>query len=1122
MDVAGWLRSLSLAQYEAAFREHEIDCTVLPSLTAEDLKDLGVTTVGHRRKMLDAIAALRAGDVFKDERATLPGATAAPGQFRADTAERRQLTVMFCDLVGSTPLAANLDPEDMRRIIRAYHRCCEDQIVKGGGFVAKYMGDGVLAYFGYPQAHEDDAERAVRSALALVEAVATLRTGQDVVLEVRIAIATGIVVVGDLIGEGAAQEQNVVGETANLAARLQALAEPGQVIISQSTRRLVGGIFEYRDLGRLAVRGLADLVQAWQVLGASAAESRFEATHETSLTPLVGREEELELLLRRWRQTSSGDGRVILLSGEPGIGKSRLTVALEEALGSEPRTRLRYFCSPHHQDSAFYPVITQLERAAKFDRHDSPGAKLKKLASVLGSSSSGDAAGQLLAELLSIPTGDYYVPINLSPQRKKEKTIEALLQQLDMLARRRPMLMLYEDVHWIDPSSREFLEILVERVPRLPVLLIISFRPDFQPPWTGQAHVTTVSLTRLGPREGTALVERVAGDKALPDAIIAEIVERTDGIPLFVEELTKTILEAGGDGDAKRAVAAAPLSALAVPASLHASLMARLDRLGSPAKEIAQIGAAIGREFSHELLASVAQKNETVLRAGLERLTDAGLVFYRGAPPSASYLFKHALIRDAAYSSLLRDQRQQLHARIAAALEAHFPELNERQPELLAQHYSDAGLTEPAIAAWHRAGERAAKRSANREAVHHLEKGLKLLETLPERNSHSEQELQLLLLLGPALMTTRSTAAPEIGRVYSRARELAQRSRRSAELFPTLWGAWLNAFVGGNFPTAFRLAAELFDFANHDGEPGFLLQAHHAAWTNAWVAFDLDAALGQVEAGLRLYHPRDHGAHALSYGGHDPGVCARTLLALLQAIRGWPDSAVREMDAGLELGRSLNHPPSLAHALWFAAELCQLRREPHAVDSFVTALMPLAHTHGSAVAVANATMLRGWARTARGEVREGIADVRDGLSSWRATGSRLQVPYRLARAADAYRAAGEAQEGLRLIEEAVAVADDSGDRWFQPELYRLRGEMLLCSGQRDAAEQSFQEALRGASHPQAKFLALRASTSLARLWNDKGKRAEARDLLAPAYGWFTEGFDTLDLKEAKALLDTLA
>jgi class 3 adenylate cyclase len=822
MDVAGWLRSLSLAQYEAAFREHEIDCTVLPSLTAEDLKDLGVTTVGHRRKMLDAITALRAGEAHKEDRATLPGAPAAPDQSRADTAERRQLTVMFCDLVGSTPLAAKHDPEDMRGIIRAYHRCCDDQIAKGGGFVAKYMGDGVLAYFGYPQAHEDDAERAVRSALALIEAIASLRTGHDVALQVRVAIATGIVVVGDLIGEGAAQEQNVVGETANLAARLQALAEPGQVIISQSTRRLVGGIFEYRDLGRLAVRGLADPVQAWQVLGASAAESRFEATHETSLTPLVGREEELELLLRRWRQTASGDGRVILLSGEPGIGKSRLMVALEEALGSEPRTRLRYFCSAHHQDSAFYPVIMQLERAAKFERHDGPGAKLKKLASVLGTSPSADAAGQLLAELLSIPTGDYYAPLNLSPQRKKEKTIEALLQQLDMLARRRPMLMLYEDVHWIDPSSREFLEILVERVPRLRVLLIISFRPDFQPPWTGQAHVTTVSLTRLGRREGTALVERVAGEKALPDAMIAEIVERTDGIPLFVEELTKTILEAGGDGDATRAVAAAPLSALAVPASLHASLMARLDRLGSPAKEIAQIGAAIGREFSHELLASVAQRSEAVLRAGLERLTDAGLVFYRGAPPSASYLFKHALIRDAAYSSLLRDQRQQLHARIAAALEAHFPELNERQPELFAQHYSDAGLTEPAIAAWHRAGERAAKRSANREAVHHLEKGLQLIETLPDRNRHSEQELRLLLVLGPALMTTRSTAAPEIGRVYSRARELAQRACRSAELFPTLWGAWLNAFVAGNFPTAFRIAAELFDLAKHEGEPGFL------------------------------------------------------------------------------------------------------------------------------------------------------------------------------------------------------------------------------------------------------------------------------------------------------------
>jgi class 3 adenylate cyclase len=559
-----------------------------------------------------------------------------PSQITQPTtpAERRQLTVMFCDLVGSTALSSRLDPEDMREIIGAYHRCCAEQIIKSGGFVAKYMGDGILGYFGYPQAHEDDAERAVRAALTVIEAVPKLNPGHDAVLRVRAGIATGLVVVGDLIGEGVAQEHGIVGDTPNLAARLQALAEPGQVVISLGTRRLTGGQFEYRDLGRVTLKGLADPVQAWQVTGTSAMQSRFEAQHETSLTPLVGREEELELLLRRWRQAANGEGCVVLLSGEPGIGKSRLTVALEEQLQGEPRTRLRYFCSPHHTDSAFYPVIAQVERAAAFERQDAPETKLDKLVSLFAPSSQ-DSDIQLVAQLLSIPTGDRYAPLNVSPQRKKEKTFEALLRQLEMLSRQRPVLLLYEDVHWIDPSSRELLDMTVERVASLPVLLIITFRPEFQPSWTGQAHVSTLNLSRLGRREGTALVQRVAGNNPLPDDIMAEIVERTDGVPLFVEELTKAVLEAGPhDEDAARSVSTAPLPALAVPATLHASLMARLDRLGPAAKEVAQIGAAIGREFSYELLSPVAERSDGELRGAVSRRTNCFRQWQRGATAS--------------------------------------------------------------------------------------------------------------------------------------------------------------------------------------------------------------------------------------------------------------------------------------------------------------------------------------------------------------------------------------------------------------------------------------------------------------------------------------------------------
>ena len=719
MDIVVWLRSLGLGKYEAAFRENEIDETVLPNLTAEDLKDLGVSIVGHRRKLLDAIAALRSDTSAPGSSSDLKNAPSAPSPSPEDRAERRQVTVMFSDLVGSTALSARMDPEDLREVISAYQKCVAEAVQRFGGFVAKYMGDGVLVYFGYPQAHEDDAERAVRAGLELVAAVGALKTHAP--LQTRVGIATGLVVVGDLIGSGASQEQAIVGETPNLAARLQGIAEPNTVVIAESTRRLVGNLFELDDLGSQQLKGIAGAVRAWAALRPASVESRFDALHATGVTELVGREEELELLLRRWSKAKTGEGQVVLLSGEPGIGKSRLTVALQERLKGEPHTRVRYFCSPQHTDSAFYPAIAQLERAAAFERHDIPESKLEKTVSLLGSSAAQDTDVQLLAELLSIPIGNRYSALNWSPQRKKEKTFEALLRQLDIAARQQPVLLIYEDVHWIDPSSRELLDMTVDRVARLPVLLLITFRPEFVPPWTGQAHLTTLTLSRLGRREGALLVERLAANRALPDEITAEIVERTDGVPLFVEELTKAVLEAAVEGqDASETISKAALPSLAVPATLYASLMARLDRLGTAAKEVAQIGAAIGREFSYELLILVAQKNEEEVKASLAHLSDAGLVFCRGMPPEANFLFKHALVRDAAYGSLLRSQRQHLHARIATTLETEFPDKAAAQPEVLGHHAEEAGLAAKAIGFWQKAGELAVRRAANPEAIRHL------------------------------------------------------------------------------------------------------------------------------------------------------------------------------------------------------------------------------------------------------------------------------------------------------------------------------------------------------------------------------------------------------------------
>jgi class 3 adenylate cyclase len=666
MDVGGWLRSLGLGQYEAAFRENEIDSEVLPKLTAEDLKDLGVAIVGHRRKVLSAIAEL-SGSSAPPAPATLPPEAVEPAPAQT-FAERRQLTVMFCDLVGSTALAARLDPEDMSDLIRGFQGAATGAVARYDGFVAKFMGDGALIYFGYPRAHEDDAERATRAGLALVEAVRALRQERGVALEVRAGIASGLVVVGELMGEGEARERGVVGETPNLAARLQALAEPGSVVVAESTRRLLGSLFEYQDLGPIALKGIAAPVRAWQVSGKGVTDSRFEALHGVALTPLVGREEEIALLLRREREAAQGDGRVVLICGEPGIGKSRLIAALEERLGGEPHTVLRYFCLPHSTESALAPVIAQLERAAGFDRHDTPDIRIDKLQSLLGLSRDDDGVVQLVAELMSIPTGSRYAPVNLAPQRIKERILGFLLERLEMLARERLLLILYEDVHWIDPSSRELLDMMIERVGRLPALLIVTFRPEFQPPWSDQAHVTTLTLNGLGPREGAALVASLGGGDALNKAMIDEIIERTDGVPLFVEELTKAVLEGVEEGNDAKVVSAAPLSGLAVPASLHASLMARLDRLGSRAKQIAQIGAAIGREFSLDLLSSVSGIKPAELADNLASLTASNLIFQHRTGVDAIYIFKHALIRDAAYGTLLRGRRRALHASIAEAL----------------------------------------------------------------------------------------------------------------------------------------------------------------------------------------------------------------------------------------------------------------------------------------------------------------------------------------------------------------------------------------------------------------------------------------------------------------------
>jgi class 3 adenylate cyclase len=1106
IDVADWLSRLGLEQYAPAFAANDIDGEILRELTADDLIGLGITSIGHRRKLLAAIAVLRNG-VPQGTPETAPTAPAVSRE-----AERRQLTVMFCDLVGST---ARYDPEDLREVIGAYHRCVADTVVRFAGFVAKYMGDGVLVYFGYPEAHEDDAERAVRAGLAVIDAVGGLATPER--LNVRLGIASGLVVVGDLIGAGAAQERGVVGETPNLAARLQTLAGPGALVIADTTRRQIGALFEIEDLGPQTLAGFAEPQRAWRVVCQSGVLSRFEALRSEA-APLVGRDEELDLLLRRWRQAQAGEGRVVLLSGEPGIGKSRLSAALSQAIQSEQHTRLRYFCSPYHQDSALYPSIIQLERAAGFARDDTVEQKLDKLRGVLVPGARGDDEIALVAELLSLPSSA--TDLTLSPQRKREMLFEALLQQLATLARDRPVLMVFEDAHWIDPTSRELLDLTFDRVARMPVLVVVTFRPEFQHAWSGQPHVTMLALNRLDARDGVALVERVAGNGSLSRDIVDEIVERADGVPLFVEELTKAVLESGDrDNRVAAVLAASALSNLAIPATLHASLIARLDRLGPIAKEAAQIGAVIGREFGYELIEQVGQRPAAELRLGLDRLAEAGLLFCRGSAPQSSYLFKHALVQDAAYGTLLRAKRQELHARVAAVLEQHFADLVERQPELLAHHLTAARDTERAVGQWLKAGRHAAERSAHLEAIGHFDRGLATLAAMPEGPAREGREIELQLARGPSLFTVEGYSSAAAAEAYARVRELAERQDDARRLFMAVYGLWQSANGAGRIRDCRILSDRLLRLTADKADDGLRLQAHHSAWTTSLYAGESTAAREHCEAGRRLYNPERHRSHSLLYGGHDPGVCAGYIGAQASWLLGYPDKGLTLGREALALAERIAHPLSLEIALVYNAILHLDRGEPELALRLLAAAEALVAEQRLAF-VLEPRFLRGAALSALGAFEEAVVCLREGLAG--RLGTMRFRPYGFARLAEALARQDDREPAFAAAGEGLEAQGQTGHRQWDAELHRLAGIALLGLNRLEEGQAPLEEALRIARRQQAKAYELRAATSLARLWGEQGRRIEARELLAPVYGWFTEGFDTADLKQAATLLAELA
>jgi class 3 adenylate cyclase/predicted ATPase/ABC-type transport system involved in cytochrome c biogenesis ATPase subunit len=1106
MDVGGWLRSLGLGQYEALFRASEIDADVLSELTDVDLEKLGVP-LGHRKRLLRAISGLTAAETFA-------APSAATGPKSHDAAERRQVTVMFCDLVGSTPLSARLDPEDLRGIIGAYHRCVTEIVEGFGGFVARYMGDGVLVYFGYPQAHEDDAERATRCGLVLVERVPRLDQAEE--LHARIGIATGLVVVG-----GEVVEHDIVGDTPNLAARLQALAEPDTVVTAASTRRLIGDLFRLRDLGRQAIKGFAEPVEAFAVQGVAIAESRFEAARRR-LTDLVGRAAESALLRDRLRRAWSGAGQIVLLSGEAGIGKSRLAAELAAEVANEPHTRLRYQCSPYHRDSVLHPFVVALGRAAGLTPEDPPEAQLDKLEAILAPARSAETA-PLLASLLSIPTGERYPPLALSAAQQRRLTLAALLDQLEALAREKPVLMLFEDVHWADATSLEALDLTVERVRALPVLALFTFRPEYEAPWTGLSHVTSIALDRLAPAEVETLAEHVAG-RPLPPEVTEQVVAKTDGVPLFVEELTKAVLESG------RLVAGprgwrldGPLPPFAIPATLQDSLAARLDRLAT-AKEVAQIGAAIGREFSYPLLRAVAGRDEPALRAALVQLEEAELLFRSGAPPDARYTFKHALVQDTAYETLLKSRRQILHRQIADALRGEFAAVAAAEPELVAHHLTQAGLDEPAIEWWGKAGDQALRRSAFKEAAAHLGKAIeladKLAATAPSAAPVSNR-LRLQTSLGNALIWAKGHYAPETAATFARARELANRVEDASERFSAYYGLWAGHFNRSE-PGPMREMAELFlrEAATRPDCPETLV-AHRVFGTTCLYFGDFVDAHEHFQKSIKLYDQAWHGDFANRFG-HDPRVAAEIRDAITLWALGRIDDSLRLADRALADAESAAHAPTMGYALVFAALLGLLRRNPEAVATYSQALADVVSRYDFDNWAA--VFFKGWAKRSEAAEESRLAEMRRSLAIVRERGQVWLLPRFEAALAEAEASAGETDAAFRRLDDALAELERAEQRWYEAEMHRIRGEILLKRDPTNTAgaEQSLQVAIAIAQSQKARSFELRAALALAKLYRAANRDADAHAVLAPAVEGFPPTQQFPELTEAQTLLAALS
>ena len=1123
-SIKEWLASIELSQYAEAFESNHIGWDPLQTLTNQDLVELGVQSLGHRKKLLEAITKLNAsatpapgGFVPADDLRPTTAEASAPAT-SDESGERRQLTVLFCDMVGFTELANRVDPEVLQRIIRSYEDACAVCITRYEGYVFQRLGDGIVAFFGYPLAHEGGAERAIRAALGIIESLSKRDVPDAGHLGVRIGIATGLVVVSSA-------EKGAVGETMNLASRLQAIAQPGGIVVSERVHRLAGGSFDYEDLGEQSLKGIARPTRAYRITGVSEAASRFEAAHsEAGLTPLVGREQEIGLLLERWALAQDGEGQVVLLSGEPGIGKSRILSALRERLEAQGAQALCFQCSPYYVNSAFWPSIDNFERALKFARDESPESKLDKLEALMVTHYGRPLADvRFVASILSIPCDERYGVIAMTPQKFKDETIRTLVDLTEALARKQPSVMLYEDVHWADPTTLEVADLLIDRVKAIPLLIVLTHRPEFQSRWSEQGHVSALNLSKLTRAQSGAMVSRVAGGKTLPADLLEQILAKTDGVPLFVEELTKSILESGElkeAGDQYEYAGAA--QSVTIPATLRDSLMARLDRF-APVKQIAQIGAAIGREFSYELIEAVAPKTQVELDQALQQLTDSGLAFRRGTPPDATYTFKHALVQDAAYDLLLKSRRQELHAKIARVIEERFPNIKTTEPEVLAHHLTAACLAESAIPLWQAAGELALKRMALTESISHLNQGLVLVATLPRSSDRDTRELKLRAILGTAWLALKGWPAREVWTTLYPALALAKSLNRNDALLPILWGLYVNVLTQGRVAESFQWVDEMLGLAKATGDPDLLVTGHMAACGCHYWMGELIKALEHGDKVLALYDGERHG-HLVDILNHDPKTMVGAWASISTWMLGYPDRAVRLSNEKDAHARRRGHPFDLGWALTMGAEAFDHRGEPEELRKRAEDSERLGRENSLPVLWAMMAPGRyGVALLREGKAAEGTPLIKAGQALWDASGGKVWSPYGDSVIAEGMALTGDLDSALLLIDEQIAQVERPGweERIHYAEILRLKGWMLALKGDLEGAEQNYVASLDWAREQQAKSWELRTSTSLAKLWQSQGKTHEARELLTSIYAWFTEGFDTKDLKDAKALLEEL-